>query len=264
MKAIHNDSAFIPDFPIIRVKEAEQVKQVAAKLSAALAKRLAVNLQSYRPVLDSFIAEGIVPKDSNDFISGATCLYREYPIVSTMLLWYDLGQRFITDTLPLLIYENTDVCNAANISYLYEVQGGDNFNGSQFYALLSEPKAYRFLFSDHPVALKCPDNYLMLRHLGRAANWDYLTSDYPEYFIVDSSAVRPMLRKLDVGLEPLIKDARKSLANVASKYGREELTNGYRYWFWNLVATATLKQLEAENVVTKRGNGNFRFDSLNK
>ncbi len=265
LEGVRGDSAFVPIFPVIMMKEAEQAKQVADSLVASLTAKLTANLKSYRPILDSLVTAKVITRDSNDFISGTSCLYYEYPSVAGLLLWFDLGRDFVTGKPQFMVFEGTDLCNAANVNYIYEVQGGDNFNGNQFYALTSDINTYQIMYSDHPLTLTCPNNFLLLRHLGRPARWDYATNDYPEFFIVDTGAVRPMLSMVDVGTTPLLENARKALDKIAKKFGHDQgTTRAYRYWFWNLVASATLKNLEAANIVTKRGNGNFRFDSIRK
>jgi hypothetical protein len=264
LKGVHHDSTFVPVFPIIKLEEAEQARVVADSLASSLSTKLASNLKNYRPILDSLVMAKVITRDSNDFISGSSCLYYEYPTVAGLLMWFDLGREFVTGKDQFMIFEGTDICNASNKSYIYEVQGGDNFNGSQFYALISQEKTYHVMFSDHPLTLTCPNNFILLGHLGRPARWEYATNDYPEFFIIDTAAVRPMLSAIDIGTTPLLQKTRKEIDQIATKFGHKGTDRAYRFWFWNLVATRTLDNLIAEKVVTKRGNGNFRFDSIRK
>ncbi|NOY88015.1 MAG: hypothetical protein GXO93_01325, partial [FCB group bacterium] len=107
-------SAYVVTFPIIFVKEAEVSKKLADKTSTELANIISDNMKHYWPMIDSMVQAGTVTKDSNDFISPSTFLYFPYPVVSAFVLWFDLGQKFITRAAPLLIYDGTDICNAVN------------------------------------------------------------------------------------------------------------------------------------------------------
>ena len=257
------DSAYVVTFPIVFVKEAEISRKLADKTSSELANIISNNMKHYWPTIDSMVQAGTVTKDSNDFISPSSFLYYPYPVVSALVLWFDLGQKFITRAAPLLIYDGTDVCNAANNQYMYAVQGGDVFNGTNFYALLYEPNSYRILFADKDPHIKCEENFHINNTLpGTKADWGYEPNQAPEFFVMDTAIARPALSILDKNTDTLLTNTYYALKNIAIKFGHKKLYYGHRYWFWNLVATQTLHKLITQGVIKRRGDGNFKFESL--
>jgi len=256
------DNSYEVTFPIITVSEAEEAKKLAVKLSDTLATVIENNLSHYKMTLDSLVSVGAVDKDSNSFMDGGSILYRPYPVVSALLLWFDLGRKFITRSAPLLIYDGTDLCRAHIPQYMYAVQGGDTFNGTQFYALfLGNPK-YQILYGDAIPIIKCAEDYVLKSRLRQGVDWRYGDEFQPESFMVDTMVIKPALNALDKGTDSLLVNAYYKLRDVAVKYGHRKLLYGERYWFWNLVVTRTLKKLVDNGVVTRRGNGQFKIDGL--
>ena len=249
-------------FPFIDVPEAQEVRELADDLSISLAEVIARNMSGYNRVLDSLVAAEVVAADSNTFMDPGVVLYRRYPVVSALLLWFYLGRMFITDTLPLAIYAGTDPCNAHIPDFMYAVRGGAVFNGSHFFLLNLRTSAYQILFADEIPELECGGNFARLARFNRSVSWGYKKAYVPETFMLDTAVVMPMLEALALKTETLLAGSRSRLAAIARRHGHETVTRGYRYWFWNLVATRTLRKLVDEGVVTRRGNGFYKMDSL--
>jgi predicted transcriptional regulator len=256
---IKNDGGYKTSFPLITISEAETAKKLAGQLADTLATLIEKNMKNYPKILDSLMSTGAVDKDSNSFLDGGAVLYRPYPVVSALLLWFDLGQKFITRSAPLWIYDGTDLCNAYIPQYMYAVQGGDTFNGTQLYALFSGGQELRIIYGDVTPVIDCPEDYILKAKLKQRVDWQYAREYWPESFILDTLVVRPVLAALASGTDSLLEDAYYKLRDIAVKYGHEKLLFGERYWFWNLVATRVLKELTDKGVVTRRGNGQFQF-----
>ena len=80
--------------------------------------------------------------------------------------------------------------------------------------------------------------------------------------MLDTAVVRPMLAALGPGADTLLTEAYYRMRDVAVKHGHKRLLYGQRYWFWNLTATRTLRKLVESGVLTRRGNGQFRFAGI--
>jgi len=251
-------------FPIISVKEAEDAKALAVLFADTLAALIKKNMSLYAKVLDSLIAASAVDKDSNAFFDGGAVLYRPYPVVSALLLWFELGQRFIVPSAPLRIYDGTDLCNAHIPQYMYAVQGGDAFNGTHFYDQSSGDGDLEILYGDVVPVIECPEDYVLKAQLMEKVEWQYGRQFLPESFMLDTSVVRPVLEALARGTNGLLRDAHDKLQDVSLRHGHENIMNGESYWFWNLVATRVVRKLVDMGVVSRQGNGQFRLSALPK
>ena len=255
-------SGYKMNFAVISLAEAEDARKIAEKYADELAVRLAENMTGYQGVLDSLIAEKIIPNDSNDFISGASLLFKKTPMVSTMVLWYELGRKFITRSAPLLIYDGTDICDASNVQYMYAVNGGDYFVGKHFFGLFLGPETYSLMFTHDDLNIKCEDEYMETLHASHTGVWKYDHPNYPEYFIVDTNKVRPFIDVMAKGTDQILSSAYDEMKANALAHKQEHVFIGQRFWFWNLMATLTLDKLYEQSVLNKRGEGFFRFDKL--
>ncbi len=261
---IKNNGTYRTTFPLITISEAEAAKKLAGQLADTLATLIDKNMKTYPKMLDSLVSTDSVGKDSSSFLDGGEVLYRPYPLVSALLLWFDLGQKFITRSAPLLIYDGTDLCNAYIPQYMYAVQGGDTFNGTQFYALFSSAEELRILYGDAAPVIDCPEDNILKGQLKKRVDWQYARDYFPEIFTLDTSFVRPVLAALAKGTDSLLEDAYYKLRDIAVEHGHEKLSFGERYWFWNLVSTQVSKELVDKGVVTRSGNGQFQFFGLSE
>ena len=249
-------------FPVITVAEAEEGRELAMTVADSLAVLIEINMGQYRRVLDSLIAAETINADSNAFLDAGGILHRPYPVVSALLLWFELGRKFITRSAQLQIYHGTDPCNAHIPNYMYLVRGGDVFNGTQFYAFFPAGQAYQIYFGDEIPTLHCGENFILKARLGHRVFWRHRPKYNPESFMFDTTLARPMLQVLSVGTDSLLVDNYFRMRDIAVKYGHEKLSLGERYWFWNLVATRTLKALVDKGVLTRRGNGQFKLEGV--
>jgi hypothetical protein len=256
------DKSYILTFPFISVDEAEEAKKLAVALSDTLAKMIENNMALYGNILDSLVSVGAVDKDSNAFFDGGVVLYRPYPVISALLLWYHLGQKFITRSAPLWIYDGTDPCNAHIPYYMYAVRGGATFNGTQFYALIPGFSTFQILFGDEIPVIDCGEYFILKAKLKQQVSWNFTEEFYPESFMLDTLVVKPMLIALGAGADSLLIETYFRLRDIAVKYGHKKLLYGERYWFWNLTATRTLKKLVDKGVIIRRGKGQFTFNSF--
>lgn len=258
--AVRNDSYKI-QFPIITRKEAEDGKKIADVVSDKLAALLKQNISGYHAVLDSLVAAKAIPKDSNDFISGATLLYKPTPIISTFVLWFELGKDFITRSAPLLIYDGTDICNANIFQYMYMVDGGKFLNGSQFFGLFYSADAFSLMFSEKPLLINCKDNFQNMPPQ-RVGIWTYNRKNLPEYYIADTADIRPLISVMTKGSEGILKEAYDGLKKNSFAHGHNKVYIGHRYWMWNLIATLTLDKLFKNGTLSRHEKTFYQFDKL--
>lgn len=260
--ALLGDTAIELSFPFITEAEARACLPLADKTAGLLADIVAGNLVGYEGYLDSLVKAGVIPDDRDNLINGTMLLYEPYVMVSAMLLWYDLGSRFVTDGKPLRIFDGTDICNAANVNFMYAVAGDESLTGHHFFALTPSKDGEGILFADHDPNLECSGNYPARPGVAVKATWSYPGSDRPEFFFLDAALADQPLITLGAGTDVVVQDVKKELAGVAGQYGRSQLGPGYRYWFWNMVATKTLDLLEERQVVKGKGTNNFQLGAL--
>ncbi|MDH3892237.1 MAG: hypothetical protein OEV49_14260 [candidate division Zixibacteria bacterium] len=246
-------------FPLITVDEAEQAKQMAEKVSDSLVATVRGNLANYQRVIDSLITTGSLSADSNSFLDGGTILHHPYPVIAGLLLWWDLGQSFITRSAPLLIYDGTDECNAHIPAYMYAVQGGAYFNGTNFYALMSNKSRFGISFGDSLPVLECEENFIRVGQQKRPARFTFSSESRQETFTIDTVLVRPALNALKGEVDSLLVDTYFQLRDLATSFGHAKASYGMRYWFWNLTASRTQVKLVQQAVLKRRGNGQFKF-----
>lgn len=246
-------------FPLISVAEAEQAKEMAERVSDSLVAIVRGNLDNYQRVIDSLIEVGSMSTDSNSFLDGATILYHRYPVISCLLLWWDLGQSFITRSAPLLIYDGTDECNAHIPAYMYAVQGGGYFNGTNFYSLMSNSRRFGISFGDSLPVLECEENFIRVGRQNVLARFTYASDYRQETFMIDTLLVRPALNAIKGEADSLLVDTYFELRDLATSFGHAKASYGLRYWFWNLTASRTQVKLVQQGVLDRRGNGQFRF-----
>ncbi|MBD3404468.1 hypothetical protein GF420_16370 [candidate division GN15 bacterium] len=250
-----------PTFPVVRLAQAETLKPLADDAAIKLADVIASNLATYRGLLDSLVSAGRLAADSNEVLDGGTVMYRPYPIVGAMLLWFDLGQEFISDPRPLVIFHGSDPCNANIPMYMYLVEGGPVFNGSHYYNLQLERTRFSVNWGDTIPRLECVHNYHSLdRPLRDRRDWRYPTDQLPEVHILDTSKVYIGLRHLRAGTVPVITELSDALRQAAEELDLNFRHLGFRYWFWNLVADRTLDNLVERGALVRSEPRYYRFE----
>jgi len=251
-------------FPVIEVPEAEEARQLAERTANSLVRIISDNLSAYRDVVDSLVAAGKMTGDQNKFLDGGAVLYRMFPTIAALSLWFDMGQRFITRSAPLLIYNGTDPCNARIPDYMYAVRGGDYFNGTNFYGLFYMGNQYKILYGDSLPEIECEENFMLKRSRGRMPMWNMAKSVGQESFMIDTIVVRPALAALSNGADSLLSRTSLDLKDIASRHGHLKATFGAHYWFWNVVASRTVVKLTAAGLIERRGSGQFQIQSLRR
>jgi predicted transcriptional regulator len=256
------DSEITFRFPMIGVPESEEVKKLAEDVSDQLVTMVQKNLPVYLKVVDSLVAAKAVPADTNYFLHGGTLLHFEYPMVAGLLFWYDLAQEFIDPLRPLDIFANTDPCHAKIINYMYALEGGDFFNGTNFYNLSMSRNHLVVTYGDTIPMIVCTPGFTGMRNLMENSGWWYSDKMPPETFMMDTSLVHIGLRALRGGSDNILKNGQKKLKEIVTKYDQDRYQTNTRYWFWNLTTTRALDKLIKQGILKRRGNGLYRFEKM--
>jgi len=251
-------------FPYLTVKQAETIKPIAEKASDAMAALMAKNMPKFVMTRDSMVKAGAVAKDSNDFLNGGTILYHKYVTVGVLALWYDLGQKFISDSAMLETYKGTDPCNAYVPQYMYAVQGGEVFNGHHYYNASNAFNHEVIQFGDPIPKVKCPDLYPYPTQLAPGSDWSYTGEFQQEILMLDTSLTNIAVRALDEGCASIVSKAGADFKKKLDEIGPAMYTAGTRLWFWNLVASRTLDKMISAGVVAHEGNGQFHLEATTK
>jgi len=254
-----NDDQYLPVFPIITVKEAELVKPLVLKTTETLTELIRWKIPAYRSQLDEMAKAGTIAADSNEFMNGGSFLYHRYPTIGAFLLWYDLGQQFVIKRERLDIYKDTDPCDANIRYFMYAAQGGDTFNGTHFYHWFISPRGNSVFFGKNSPVLDCSQGQVRTGNKKSRTAWHHTRADKPEDFMFDSSLVPEALVPFHDGTDLLLEETLEDLTRVAKEFGRKTVSFGYRYWFWNQVATRTLEALVDEGLLQPNANGQYRF-----
>lgn len=256
------EKGYKPQFPVILVPEAEEEKKLADKVSDSLVALVKRNMPDYDKQITGLVASGAMSADTTGFLNSGVVMFRKYPIVGGFLLWYDLGRTFITRSAPLDIYSGTDLCNAFIPFYMYAVNGGEFFNGHQFYSYSSQGASLHINWGDKIPTLQCEQDYLLKRSTNQKAMFNFSPGYIPETFIVDTAVMHLGIKSLKKGSEQLLVSTYNQLKEIATKHGHDKVSFGHRYWFWNLAATQAVDKLIADKVIERRGNGQFSFDLM--
>jgi hypothetical protein len=250
---------YLVKIPIISQTYAESGRELADRTSDRLAEKIAANLTSRRSVIDSLVSAGVYSGDSTNFTEGGMLLFQPYPLIGGLYLWQVLGQKFISGSHGLFIFAHTDPCNAEIGPYMYVVQGGDYFNGHHFFLADPSRGGYDSRFGDSIPEVECKPGFERASVAIESIYWNYAPAYRQDMFLYDSTFINPMLRKIDTGVEEILLDAITELRKINKQFCGTDLALGTGYWFWNLTASLTLDKLTKSGVVTRTGNGQFRF-----
>ncbi len=251
-------------FPVIMQPEAEAGKALAEQASDRLVTLIKNNFPNYKRVLDSMVQTGILPPNADDFLHGGSVLYYYYPTVSALFLWFDLGTKFINNGRPLEIFEATNYCDAYLPKYMYAVEGGAFFNGTNLYDQWRAAKGIHITYGDSIPAVECVRDFGRIAVKRPETNWNWASpeKEAPEPFVMDSLLVRTGLTGLEPGTKEFLQSTEQQLKEISEKYGHPELMRGEKYWFWNLMTSRTLAKLQEQKIVVDRGSGHFSFEEL--
>ena len=248
--------------PTISESEAAESKKLAIEIADRITGKLSINIDSYWKVLDTLVAAGKIVNDSNAFMDGGSVLYRPYPVVTALSLWFDMGRSFITGTAPFNLFDGTDFCNAQIPYFMYMIEGDEIVSGNCFYAMITSGGSYQIIYGDTIPQITCPLGFMFAPMAGVEVQWEYEKEYFPESFMVDSATVRPMLVHLRTGIDPIMAEAFNKLTKISQSYNKAFLLFGHRWWFWNVVATRVIEKLIESGKLTRRGNGQYRFDGF--
>ena len=234
------DGVLKPKVAVIPFKEAEGLRKVATNTADELAEIIRKNLPAMESVIDSMVATGSVTADGQgSFLEGSNILFHRLPLIGGLLLWYDLGDKFIVDGKPgLSLFGSGGLCQPSNGIYTYLVHGSPYFNGTQYFEAFETTREDRIVYCPTVPETWCTEDALTVRkRLYKGTDWDYVDTIQPEAFYFDTAVVHPALRALSAGADKVMNDAAKELkADGPDAAGRS-------YWFWNLVATLTFDRL---------------------
>lgn len=241
----------------------DQVVEFAAEaetLSDALVERIRRNLDEYWAVVDSFASDSIITADHNLTMDRGAALYRLYPAVGGLLLWWDLGDYFISRSAPLVIWDRTDLCNSRISQYMYAAEATDDQVGDHLYDATLSGNSYQFIFCDHLPEITCPEDFILRARRSQRVHPRYGENDRARLIMFDSSLTGPALAALGgEDVHRFLYDTYISLRDKAVEYGHERFDFGQRYWFWNLTATRTLEKLVETGLVSPTHNGVYRL-----
>ena len=248
--------------PVITLEEAKEGREFADKLSDQMAALVKKNLETYPSLIDSLETAGTISGDSANFYEGASLLYFRYPLISAMLLWKDLGHRFISEGGRMMIYRQGVMCTPNIGEFTYVVQGGDYFNGSQYFNPTVNIRYHKVEFGDVVPRIECtPAARESKGRTRKGEDWNLSPEFAPQSIVFDTGFVNPALRHLRAGFSDVLLPALDSLTEIDKKYGHETLSRGVKFWFWNLAATRTVGKLIEDGVLTRQGNGQFSLQS---
>jgi len=250
------------NIPVITMDEARDGREYADELSGQMVALVKKNLETYPALLDSLITVGAFSGDSTNFYEGGGLLYLRYPLISAMLLWYDLGHRFISEGGKMMIYRPNVMCTPNIGQFMYLSTGGDYFNGRHYFNPTVNTRYHKVDFGDVIPRFECTP--AARESKGRAVkgqDWFIPPEFAPQSIVFDTVLVNPALRHMRQGFSDILLPALDRLAEIDQKYGHEKLSRGTKFWFWNLAATLTVDKLIKEGVITRMGNGQFSLQS---
>ena len=257
------NAQFKLNFPVIMQPEAEAGKALAEKASDELVALVKNNLPNYKRVMDSMVQAGILPPNADDFLHGGTVLYYYYPTISALFFWYDLGTRFINNGQTMEIFENTDYCHARLPRYMYAVEGGAFYNGTNFYDQTRTERGIYITYGDSIPAVNCVEGFEHIPKLMPELHWSWAVPEQsPEPFVMDTTLVETGLTGLEPGTKEFLTSTQQQLKAMSEKFGHPELMRGEKYWFWNLMTSRALVKLQEQDIVVGRGSGHYAFEEL--
>lgn len=256
------DDRYVPVFAVLRNDEVAAYSDLVKKFSDSLVSLVERNLPAYRHVRDTLARTGLMSADTLDFLNSGGILYREYPTIAGLFLWYDLGKQFVTENKSFAIFEGTDYCNLYTPFFMYAIQGGVQVNGHHFCSLNSTDGGTTIDFSDEIPRIECEEYYREKIRARKPVTWKFVKEDEYESFVYSPFVVEKAVRALDEGSEELIGWGKKEFEAIAKTQGFTNFAFGPRYWFWNWTATMTLEKLVKKGVLVRRGNGHYQFQAI--
>jgi hypothetical protein len=180
-------------------------------------------------------------------------------MIASMLLWYDLGSRFMGGEQNVDVFQGSDVCRPSVGKYMYLTQASDFFNGTHYYNPSARNRGLEIQFGDRIPSVVCQPGFEKKRRLIPGRDWNYEEDYQPESFVYDIDLIQAALRHLADGASHILDPAAKELEEIDHKHREGEFTPGVLYWFWNLTATRTVKKLVDADVIKRPARGQYRL-----
>jgi hypothetical protein len=256
---VAKDGQYVPAIPVLLRPEADEARELANRISDALVQQIKTNWPEYDTTAASLVNRETKLGGNQGFMGGVVVLRQPYVVVTGMLLWSRLGSRFIIGTGPLEIFKQTNPCQAYIAQYSYLVQGGDYYNGHQYFDGQYSASSETLLFGDTVPVFTCVPGWERLPRLSRDRDYKLLPVYNPETFYYDTAFSNPALAVLDKGMEDILTTAATAMQEIHTKYGHSAFTAGVRYWFWNLTATLVTDKLLKDGLIQRTGNGQYRY-----
>jgi hypothetical protein len=249
-------------FPVITLDEVKAQRELAEQVAVKLADLVQNNLPAYREHMAEMAAAGEIPPNGDDFLDGGTALYYTYPTVSALFMWYDLGTQFIDPGNLMTIFRGSDYCNAHIPRYMYAVQGGSYYNGTNFFNITPTQGNMEIVYGDSVPTIECIEGYETIGRVVQDVHWWWSEEDSPEPFVLDTTIVKKTLKGLRAGVDELLAQTTADLETSAKSFGHPSLAIGHRFWFWNLATSRALALLCERGVMERYMGGHYRYEEL--
>ena len=90
-------------------------------------------------------------------------------------------------------------------TYMYAVQGGAYFNGTNFYHLYTSNRGYTVFFGKNAPALDCDQSSVHTGHQHNRRPWYHMRADKPEDFMFDSTFLAEALGPFHGIIDDIVK-----------------------------------------------------------
>ena len=260
VKSDKSAAVYDPNFPLIGVEEATEVRKLVDQTADKLADQFEDNLVPYRATLDSLIAAGVLNPDSTNFFAGGSALFLKYPFILGLVVWDHLGRSFINQGDQVIVYASSTPCEPSVGSYMYLTQGDGYHNGNHYYNAVSTARTTMFHIGDTVPEVDCIRTFRGLTNVedhGKAWSWDPKLE--PQSFLVDTTFTSAAVNSMSKGCGQILTSVRTEFERIENKHRSQESNHGSRFWFWNLLATRTMDKLLESGTVTRYGNGQYKF-----
>lgn len=245
--------------PLITLEIAKEGRALADRYADKLAGIITEQLPDRFRVIDSLTKAGALTGDSNNFYAGAQLIYRPYPLVTAVCLWRELGTQFVVGQGPFEVFNNTDPCHGDIRPYLYLTQGGDHFNGHQYYEAEASQSGVHIRFGDTIPRVDCEPGFEHSPKSREGAGWQFPQEYAAESFLIDTTTNLPVCRAILRTTEYVLMDAADDLKKMADSHDAGLYSAGLRYWFWDLTATLITDKLIEAGTIARLGNGQYRI-----
>jgi DNA-binding MarR family transcriptional regulator len=241
-----SDNVYRPTFVFIDEKKAAALKPAIDKVADEIYDRMVKNIAAYDSAVTVMAAKGIITDDQSNVLQGGSVLYHKFPTFLGLFFWDFLGSRFINGNNEMVLFENSDPCQARLGDYMFMVTGPEDNVGTTFYNRFDEANSKGFYCGARAPKLICD-----------GSTWAFEKENSPIYYTYNKSKTDPALTVLDRGMDPYLIDLENSLAKNFPSYKEMPRFKGARYWCWGLIVDKLMKRLIDNGYLEQEGNGTF-------